>query len=173
MLWHARLVVRWLTPQGPLSRLRGREHTVFAAPSVNHTAAARRTRILTISNSPSPTFSTGSKKRVKSKVASRRSPLHWVGFDASELFRCGDAWRRLGRQVEVELLHQELLVCVQLGIAAQDQCAAIGSGGVDVEYLDGGELVEHGAWGEAGRQWLEPCAQRDVKAIGQEGDEDM
>jgi hypothetical protein len=44
---------------------------------------------------------------------------------------------------------------------------------VDVEHLDDGELVEHGPRGEAGRQRLELSAQRDVKAIGQEGDEDV
>ena len=40
-------------------------------------------------------------------------------------------------------------------------------------HLDDGELVEHGPRGEAGRQRLELSAQRDVKAIGQEGDEDV
>src|SRR5258707_15426072 len=43
----------------------------------------------------------------------------------------------------------------------------------DVEHLDGGELVEYGSRGEAGGQRLELSAQRDVKAIGQEGDEDV
>jgi hypothetical protein len=44
---------------------------------------------------------------------------------------------------------------------------------VNIEHLDGGEFVEHGARSEAGGQGLEPCAERDVKAIGQEGDEDV
>src|SRR5882672_2734317 len=84
-----------------------------------------------------------------------------------------DARGWLGRQVELESFHQKLLVCVQFGVAAQDQRAAIGGREVDVEHLDGGELVEHGPRGEAWRQRLEPSAQRDVKAIGQEGDEDV
>ena len=68
---------------------------------------------------------------------------------------------------------QKLLVGVQLSVAAQDQCAAIGGREVDVEHLDGGELVEHGPRSEARCQRLELGAQGDVKAIGQEGDEDV
>jgi hypothetical protein len=44
---------------------------------------------------------------------------------------------------------------------------------MDVKHLDGSELVEHGPRGEAGRQRLELGAQRDVKAIGEESDEDV
>ena len=50
---------------------------------------------------------------------------------------------------------------------------AIGGQEVDVEHPDGGELVEHGPWSEAGCQRLELAVQRDVKAVGQEGDEDV
>jgi hypothetical protein len=71
------------------------------------------------------------------------------------------------------LLHEELLVGIQFGVAAEDQCAAIGGREVDVEHLDGGELVEHSPWSEAGGQRFELCAQRDVQAIGEEGDEDV
>jgi hypothetical protein len=44
---------------------------------------------------------------------------------------------------------------------------------MDVEHLDRCKLVEHSSRSEAGRQRLEPCTQRDVQAVGQEGDEDM
>ena len=104
----------------------------------------------------------------------RKSPLHVLGHGTWRLpRRGGDARRRLGRQIELELLHEELLFGVQFSVAAQDQCTAIGGREVDVEHLDGGELVEHGPRGEPGRQRLELGAQRDVKAIGQEGDEGM
>ena len=96
-----------------------------------------------------------------------------TGWRTSGLSWCGDAWRWLRRQVEVELFDRELLVGVELGIAAQDQGAAIGGREVHVEHLYGGQLVEHGPGGKAGCQRLETCAQRDVKAVGQEGDEDM
>jgi hypothetical protein len=76
-------------------------------------------------------------------------------------------------QVELELLHQELLVGVEFSVAAQDQRTAVCGREVDIEHLDGGELVEHGPRGEAGGQRLELGAQRDVQTIGQEGDEDV
>jgi hypothetical protein len=42
-----------------------------------------------------------------------------------------------------------------------------------IEHLHSGELVEDGARREAGSERFEPGAQRDVEAIGQEGDEDV
>ena len=106
--------------------------------------------------------------------APRKSPLHRLGRDARwPPRRRGDARWRLGRQVELELLHQNLLIGVEFGVAAQDQRAAIGGGEVNVEHLDGGELVEHGPRREAGGQRFEPGAQRDVQAVGKESDEDV
>ena len=73
------------------------------------------------------------------------------GHGARRLFRWrGDARWGLGRQIKLELLDQKLLVGVQFGVAAEDQGAAIGGREVDVEHLDGGELVEHGPRSEAG-----------------------
>ena len=63
---------------------------------------------------------------------------------------------------------QELLVGGELGVAAQDQSAAIGGGQVHVEHLDGGELVEDGARGQAGGKRAEPRPQGDVQAVGEE-----
>jgi aldose 1-epimerase len=45
-----------------------------------------------------------------------------------------------------------------LSVAPQDQRAAVGGREVDVEHLDGGELVEYGPRGEAGGQRLEPVS---------------
>ena len=84
-----------------------------------------------------------------------------------------DPWRGLRGQKEVELPDEELLVGVQLGVAAEDQRAVVGGGKVNVKHLDGGELVEHGPGGEPGCQRFEPGAQGDVKAIGDEGDKDV
>jgi len=121
-----------------------------------------------------PTLPIGDRKLIKSTAVARKSPLHLLGHGGCPLSRRrGDAWRRLGRQIELELLRQKLLFGIEFGVAAQDQCTAIGGREVDVEHLDSGELVEHGSWGEAGRQRLELGAQRDVKAVGQEGDEDV
>src|SRR4051812_1500647 len=121
----------------------------------------------------SPTFSTGGKKLVKSRVGWPKSPLHFADWFASKLPWCRDARRWLRRQVEGELLSQELLVGVEIGIAAQDQGGTVGGWEVHVEHLHGGELVEHGPGSEAGCQRPQSRAQRDVKAIGQKGDEDM
>ena len=87
--------------------------------------------------------------------------------------RRGDARRRLGRQIKLELVHQKLLFDVQFRVAAQDQCAAVGGRKVDIEHLDGGELVEHGPGREAGRERLEAGPQGDMQTIGDEGDEDV
>ena len=106
-------------------------------------------------------------------VAGKRSPLHGVLWRWGELACGSNSRRRLWGQVEVEVRYQEFLVGVQFGIAAQDQRAAIGGREVNVEHLDSGEFVEHGSRGEAAGQRLEPGAKRDVKAIGQEGDEDV
>jgi len=65
------------------------------------------------------------------------------------------------------------LVGIRLGVTAQDQGSAVGGREVDVEHLDGGELVEHRPRGEAGRQRPEPGAQRDVQTISEEGHEDV
>src|SRR6202047_1322636 len=100
-----------------------------------------------------------------------KSPLHQLGRPGRALSRRGDARRWLGRQVKVEFFDQELLVGIEFGVAAQDQGAAIRCREADVEHLDGGELVEHGPWREAGGEWLEACAQRDVAAKGPGGDE--
>ena len=106
--------------------------------------------------------------------APSKSPLHGLDCGARRLpHQRGDAGRRLRRHIKLQALHQKLLVGVQFSVAAKDQLTAIGGGEVDVEHLDGGELVEHGPRREAGGQRLELGAQRDVKAIGQEGNEDV
>jgi hypothetical protein len=71
------------------------------------------------------------------------------------------------------LLDQELLVAPQLCVTAHDQGSAVSRWEMHVEHLHSGELVERRPGGEASRQRPEPCAQRDVQAVGQEGDEDM
>ena len=126
-------------------------------------------------HSISRTLPTRGKKLIESTATPRKSPLHLLGHRAArQLLRWrGDARGRLGWQIKLQVLHEKLLVGVQFSVAAQDQPAAIGGGEVNVEHLDGGELVEHGPGREAGGQRLEPGAQRDVKAIGHEGNEDV
>src|SRR5580704_13416957 len=91
----------------------------------------------------------------------------------SDVFWRGDTWRLLWRKIELELAGQKFLVGGEFGVTAEDQGAAVGGREMDVEHLDRCKLVEHSSRREAGRQRLEPCTQRDVQAVGQEGDEDM
>lgn len=76
-------------------------------------------------------------------------------------------------QGEIESFHEKALVWVGLGVAAQDQGAAIGGREMNIKHLDAGDLVERGSRGETCRQWLESRPQGDVQAIGHEGDKDV
>jgi hypothetical protein len=44
---------------------------------------------------------------------------------------------------------------------------------MDVDHLDGGEFIERGAGGQSRGQGMESAREGDLKAIGEEGDEDM
>src|SRR6202790_4671533 len=121
----------------------------------------------------SPTFPTRREKSAILTDAWRKSPLRDVGWGANGFAWRGDAWRGLRRRIELELVDKHFLFCGEVGVAAEDQCAAVGGREMHVEHLHGGELVEHRPGREAGGQRREPRAQRDVQAIGQEGDEDM
>src|SRR4249920_1580959 len=100
-----------------------------------------------------------------------RSPLHCGNWNA--IGRCGEAWRRLRRQDEVELLHQELLIRIELGVATENQRTTVSRREVHVEHLYDGHFVEHSPGSETGCQWLKPRTQGYVQAVGEEGDEDM
>src|SRR5229473_4416559 len=93
--------------------------------------------------SPNPTFSTRGKRRAKSIGGYRKSPLQNWELGASGPLRGGDARRWLRRQIELELLEQQLLVGIELSIAAEDQHASVGCREVHVEHLHRGHLVEH------------------------------
>src|SRR5450755_2037015 len=89
-----------------------------------------------------PTFSTRWKRRAKSIGVYRKSPLQSWDLGASGPLRGRDAWRWLRRQIEFELLEQQLLVGIELSIAAEDQRASVGCREVHVEHLHCGHLFE-------------------------------
>ena len=60
-----------------------------------------------------------------------------------------------------------------LGVAGQQQLAAIGGGQVHVDHLHSGELLEHATRRQSGRQRKQATAKGDVQAIRQEGDENV
>lgn len=68
----------------------------------------------------------------------------------------------MGRQLELELPQQDLLIGAGLGVSGEDEDAAVGGGEVNVEHLGVGELVEDGAWGEAAGEGTQASAQGDV-----------
>ena len=98
--------------------------------------------------------------------------LHYTASGARDLGG-GDFRRCLGRQSEVESLEQQLQFGLGLGVAREDQLAPIGGGHVYIDHLDGGELLEHAARGEAWGERFELLAERDVQAVGEERDEDV
>src|SRR5215468_11732265 len=122
---------------------------------------------------PSPTFPTEAKKPGISRGHPQKFPLQGGCGGLNDLACCGDPRSRLDGQVEVELLHEELLIGIEFRIAAEDQLAPVCCGEVDIEHLDSSELVEDGSRSEAACQRPQPRPQRDVEAIGQERDEDV
>jgi hypothetical protein len=59
-------------------------------------------------------------------------------------------------QHKVQLLQEHLVFPCRLGVAAQDQCAVVGCGEMDVEHLNFGHLIEHGPRRQSRRQCFEP-----------------
>src|SRR5262245_49721515 len=58
-------------------------------------------------------------------------------------------------------------------MACKDQGSAVGGGEENIEHLDFGELVEDRLGCEAVGPWFQSRAERDVQAVGHEGDEDV
>jgi len=86
---------------------------------------------------------------------------------------CGDPGRRLRGQRPPELREEELLIGLRFRVARKDQLSAIGRREVDIEQLERSELVQDLPHGEPGRVGPEVRPERDVQAVGEEGDEDM
>ncbi len=80
---------------------------------------------------------------------------------------------RLGGQDEFELVEQERELGFRLGVAGQQQFAAVGRRDMQVDHLHGGELFDDAARRQAWRQGVQAAAERDVEAVGEEGNEDM
>ena len=49
----------------------------------------------------------------------------------------------MGWEFKVELADQELLIGVQLSVAAEDRSSPLRGWEVDIEHLDGGKFVEY------------------------------
>ena len=86
----------------------------------------------------------------------------WVAGSAGFGVVGGDAWRRLGRQAELQLLQEDLLIMVRLGIARQHDMAAVRGGQVDVDHLHGLELFQDRPGSEARRQGAQALLESDL-----------
>src|ERR1700676_1645759 len=60
-----------------------------------------------------------------------------------------------------------------MGVAGEQDLAPIGGRQMDIDHLDGGELVERAARGQPRRQSMKAARERDLHAISQKGDEDV
>ena len=65
------------------------------------------------------------------------------------------------------------MVLLRLGVAGEDERAPVRRGEVNVQHLDGGELLKHGAGRQPRRQRTQALLQRHLQAVGKEGHEDV
>ena len=79
----------------------------------------------------------------------------------------------MGGQFQFEFLQQEAELGFGLGIAGEQQLAAVGGRQVHVDHLHRGKLLQHAARREPRRQRVQAPRQRDVQTIGQKGNEDV
>src|SRR5713101_5655852 len=85
----------------------------------------------------------------------------------------GDFEGRLERQIELEFLQEQVELGFRLGVAGEQQLAAVGGWQVHVDHLHGGKLFQHAARGQPRCESTQAARQSDVQAISQEGDEDV
>ena len=81
-------------------------------------------------------------------------------------------WRLRGK-LQFELCQHNSDVVVRLCVAAQDDVASVGCGQMHVNHLDRAELVDDRAGRESCGDVVCLVAQRDVKAVCEEADEDV
>ena len=70
-------------------------------------------------------------------------------------------------------MEQEGQFGLGLGVAGQQQFAAVGGRDMEIDHLHGGELFDDATRRQAGGQRMQPPGERDVEAIGEEGDKDV
>ena len=85
----------------------------------------------------------------------------------------GDFGPRLGGQDELHAVDEQAQLWLRLGVTGEDDLAAVGSRQMDVDHLHGRELLQRATRGEAGGECGEPTGERDLKTVGEEGDEDV
>ena len=61
-----------------------------------------------------------------------------------------EAWRGLCRQLQLELVQQQVVLRIRPGMARQDELPAIGRRQMHIDHLECGERLQDGARGQAG-----------------------
>ena len=84
-----------------------------------------------------------------------------------------DAGRRLGRQLDLELIEDGLNVFVRLRVPRHDQPPAIEHRDPDLDHLDGGELFQDRRRRQSRGMDHQPVLQRDLQAISEERNQNM
>ena len=74
----------------------------------------------------------------------------------------GDPGWWLRRQLEFELVDQELQLGFRLGVTGEHEFASVRGREMNVDHLDDGKLLESAARGQARRQGVQAALQRDV-----------
>ena len=74
----------------------------------------------------------------------------------------GDARWWLWWQLELELLDQEPEFRLRLGVAGQQQLPPVGRRQMNIDHLDGGELLESAPRGQSWCQRMQSTLQRDL-----------
>src|SRR6266498_2281294 len=108
-----------------------------------------------------------------STKALRRSPLHFELGKGGGRGGSGDTRRRLLRQYEAQVMKQEGLLRVRLGIARHDQAATIGSRKRYVEHLNASQFLQDCSRCQSGRMHPQPMPQRHRQTVSQEGNQDV
>src|SRR5882757_11223536 len=84
-----------------------------------------------------------------------------------------DFGRLLQGQLELEPVDQEFELGLWLGVSGEHDLAAVGCRQMNIDHLDGSELLERASGGQAGCEGVQAVRQGDVQAVGEEGDEDV
>jgi len=76
-------------------------------------------------------------------------------------------------QAELEPVDQKLEFGFGVSVTGEPDLAPVGGRQMNIDHLDGGELFQRTARGQPGRQSMKATRERDLQAVGQEGDEDV
>jgi hypothetical protein len=66
-----------------------------------------------------------------------------------------------------------LLIGIRFAVTRQDQAPAIGGGQMHIDHLHASKLLQHRPRGQSRGERTQALLERDLQAVGEEGDEDV